>query len=102
MKLAPRRLRDASAPAAERSKMAVFYFHLCDGTDVLLDPEGRELASEMIPTAALAEARAIIAADARDGHIRLDQNIQVRDAAGDTVHSIDFEDAVRVTRPIAH
>jgi hypothetical protein len=78
----------------------MFYFHLCDGTDVLLDPDGRELASEMIPAAALAEARAIIAADARDGHIRLDHDIQVRDAAGDTVHSIAFEDAVRVTHRI--
>jgi hypothetical protein len=83
--------------------MALYYFHLCDGVDVLLDAEGRELASEMIPAAALAEARAIIAADAREGHIVLDQNIEVRDAAGATVHSIAFEDAVRVThQAVAH
>jgi hypothetical protein len=77
--------------------MSIFYFHLRNGTDVLLDAEGRELVSDRVPAAALAEARAIIAADARDGHILLDQNIDVRDAAGKTVHSIAFEDAVHVT-----
>jgi hypothetical protein len=76
--------------------MAIFYFHLCNGSDVLLDPEGRELMSDMVAAAALREARAIIAADARAGAIDLDQNIQVQDAAGITVHIIALEDAVSI------
>lgn len=77
--------------------MAIYYFHLCDGADMLLDPEGRELDPGSVAAAALAEARAIIAADAQGGHIRLDQQIEVRDAAGETVHRLSFEDAVTVT-----
>jgi hypothetical protein len=77
--------------------MAVYYFHLCDGIDVLLDAEGRELERDAIPAAAMAEARAIVAADAIAGHIRLDQNIDVHDAAGTVVHRVAFEDAVHVT-----
>ena len=82
--------------------MAIYYFHLCDGTDMLLDPDGREIDPGSVADAALAEARAIIAADVRDGHIRLDQNIEVHDAAGDIVHRIAFEDAVKVTHLAVH
>lgn len=78
--------------------MATFYFHLCDGTDVLLDADGRDLDPGSIPRVALAEARAMIAADVLDGHARLDQQIEVRDAAGTVVHRLSFEDAVVVTR----
>ncbi|MFL6722332.1 MAG: DUF6894 family protein [Sphingomonas sp.] len=77
--------------------MALYYFHLRDGVDVLLDPEGRELDSGNIAEAALTEARAIISADARNGHVFLDQNIDVQDASGAIVHCIAFEDAVQVT-----
>lgn len=77
--------------------MATYYFHLCDGADVLLDPDGRELESSSLAAAALAEARAIIAADASSGHIYLDQNIEVHDGSGKIVHRIRFEDAVQVT-----
>lgn len=77
--------------------MPTFYFHLCDGTDVLLDPDGRDLDASLIPGAALAEARAMIAADVLDGHVHLDQQIEVRNAAGKMVHRLCFEDAVRVT-----
>jgi hypothetical protein len=77
--------------------MATYYFHLCDGIDVLLDPDGRELDRRSVEAAALAEARAIIAADVRGGHVHLDQQIEVRDAGGDIVHRLTFEDAVTVT-----
>lgn len=77
--------------------MALYFFHLCDGADVLLDPEGRELDPAAIVSAALAEARAMIAADALQGHIRLDQQIEVRDSVGELVHRIAFEDAITVT-----
>jgi hypothetical protein len=77
--------------------MATYYFHLCDGADVLLDPEGRDLGNDAVASAALTEARAIISADATAGHICLDQRIEVRDVRGKLVHRLPFEDAVRVT-----
>jgi hypothetical protein len=80
--------------------MARFYFHLCDGTDVLLDEEGRELDLADIAAAAIAEARAMVAADAVAGHIYLDQAIEVRDADGVVVYCVAFEDAVQVTHEV--
>lgn len=77
--------------------MPRFYFHLCDGTDVLLDADGREIRADMIAAVSLDEARAIIAADARNGHIFLDQTIEVHDSGGEVVHRVAFEDAVHVT-----
>jgi hypothetical protein len=77
--------------------MARYYFHLCDGADVLLDDEGRELQADDLASAALAEARAMMAADALEGHIFLGQKIEIRDEAGTIVHSLEFEDALRVT-----
>jgi hypothetical protein len=81
--------------------MAIYYFHLCDGTDVLLDPDGREVESDLLASAALAEARAIIAADATAGHIYLDQHIEVHDTNGKVVHQVAFEDAVQISRKAA-
>lgn len=77
--------------------MPIYYFHLCDGADIVLDPEGREVPSNSVEEAAFTEARAIIAADAASGHIHLDQQIEVRDADGRTVCRVEFEDAVTVT-----
>lgn len=77
--------------------MATYYFHLCDGTNVLLDPDGRDLDTHAVASAALTEARAIVAADARSGHVFLDQTIEVHDHAGNIVHRISFEDAVTVS-----
>jgi hypothetical protein len=46
--------------------------------------------------AALIEARAIIAADVRDGTIELDQRIDVGDERGVIVHSLPFREAVQI------
>jgi hypothetical protein len=76
--------------------MTIYYFHLRNHADLLLAPDGRYLEVANIPFAALSEARAIIAADARTGSVDLDQNIEVQDATGDVVHRIAFEDAVKI------
>jgi hypothetical protein len=78
--------------------MATYYFHLRNGTDVLLDPEGRQLESTNVAGAALSEARSIMAADCRSGEVDLNQNIEVEDSAGKLVHRISFADAVSITR----
>jgi hypothetical protein len=79
--------------------MAMYFFHLHDGAELLLDPDGRELSSlAAVVAAALFEARAIIGADAQEGKIALGQRIDVEDDTGATVHTLQFEDAVHIVR----
>ena len=77
--------------------MARYFFHLCDGRDALIDPDGRELDEpQMISGAALREARAMISQDALGGRITLHQFIEVRDSGGKLVHSLSFRYAVTI------
>jgi hypothetical protein len=77
--------------------MPLYYFHLRDGVDLLLDPEGRQLdGPEAIPKAALIEARSIIGDDAKNGRILLDQHIDVEDASKNILHTLHFADAVEI------
>jgi hypothetical protein len=70
---------------------------LRDGEDVLLDPDGRKLPSlQAVIAAALKEARSIIGAEAQLGTIRLNQNIEIEDEAGEIVHSLRLKDAVTI------
>lgn len=78
--------------------MPLYYFHLRDGDDVLLDPDGRVLdGAEAIARCALAEARALTGEEARGGRIRLDQRIEVEDADGAVVHRLFFDQAVEIS-----
>jgi hypothetical protein len=76
--------------------LSLYYFHLRNGTDVLLDAEGRELDAAAVAAAALGEARSIISHDALAGRILLDQHIDVENGAGETVHCLAFADAVKI------
>lgn len=77
--------------------MPLYYFHLLDGTDVLLDPEGRELASDdAARLAALKEARSLIAQDALNGDINLAQRLEIFDQSGALIHTVAFRDAVSI------
>jgi len=77
--------------------LALYYFHLTDGHQTLIDPDGREVAdSKQISSLALQEARAMIGQDALAGRIVLNQYIEVRDAAGKLVHQLKFRDAVTI------
>ena len=79
--------------------MANYYFHLRDGDDVLIDPDGRELPSiATVAAATLFEAREIISHDARSGLVRLTHHIDVEDSSGALVHHLDFEDAISLVR----
>ena len=82
--------------------MSLYYFHLRDGADVLLDPEGRELdGGDAIADAALLEARGILSDDAQKGQLMLDQVIDVEDSAGRIVHRLQFADAIAISWPVA-
>ena len=78
--------------------MALYFFHLTDGHETLIDPDGREIAEPgMIDEVALGEARALIAQDALGGRINLKLFIDVRDEKGKLVHQLSFRDAVTVS-----
>ena len=78
--------------------MARYFFHLCDGHEVVIDPEGQEIAeASEVGDRALKEARAMISQDALAGRIRLKQYIEVRDDSGKLVHQLSFRDAVTIS-----
>lgn len=78
--------------------MALYFFHLTDGHQALIDPEGRELEEpSQIAPLALREARAMISQDALGGRIMLNQYIEVRDEDGKLVHQLSFRDAVTIS-----
>ena len=80
--------------------MPLYFFHLRDGTDIILDPEGRELDDrDAIAAAALKEARSIIGHDALSGRIKLNQRIDVEDGSGTVLHTLHFTDAIEIARP---
>lgn len=79
--------------------MPLYFFHLTDGEDTLIDAEGLELRGvEEAKATALLQARDIVSHEALKGSIDLAQRIEVRDEAGAIVCSINFEDAVSVRR----
>lgn len=81
--------------------MALYFFHLCDGQDILIDPEGREISDiSLIAGMALKEARAIIGHEAVSGSIKLHRRIEVFDEAGVMVHRLAFQDAVTIDQTI--
>jgi hypothetical protein len=79
--------------------MGIYFFHLRNGEDVLLDPEGRRLEVGSIAAAALSEARSIMSADCHAGEVDLNQNIDVEDSAGKLIHRVSFADAISIIQP---
>ena len=83
--------------------MSLYYFHLRDSDETVLDTEGRELDGiEEIAAAALLEARGILSVDVLRGELLLDQAIEVEDKAGRIVHHLPFIDAIRIVWPNFH
>lgn len=77
--------------------MALYFFHLCDGHESLIDPDGREITDEsLLGQMAIKEARAIVSHDALAGTIRLNLWIEVRDTNGKLVLRVPFSDAVTI------
>ena len=76
--------------------MPLYFFHLREGNDILLDPEGAEMTPSDIATKALWQARDCMAADLKGGCVDLRYHIDVHDESGAKVHSIAFADAVQI------
>ena len=78
--------------------MALYYFHLIDGHQTLIDPEGRNVVDPaQLGVIALGEARAMMAQDVLGGRIPLNQFIEVRDENGKLIHQLSFRDAVTIS-----
>lgn len=74
-----------------------YYFHLRDGGERLLDPQGVDVDDPaQLERMALKEARAVISQEALEGEINLRQRIEIEDEAGNLIHSLSFADAVRI------
>ena len=74
-----------------------YFFHLRDGSERLLDPQGAEIDDPaLISPMVLREARTLISQEALSGEINLGQRIEVEDDTGRLVHSLQFADAVRI------
>ena len=77
--------------------MARYFFHLRDGSERLLDPQGLDIDdADQLASTALKEARALVAQDALQGKIDLGLRLEVEDEHGNLVHALRFADAVRL------
>jgi hypothetical protein len=78
----------------------LYFFHLRNGEDRLLDPEGAHLADFAAITArALREARNIMGNDIMaSGRLDLGYHIDVEDEGGAVVHRLAFPDALCATK----
>ena len=79
--------------------MARYFFHLRDGTDYLIDPEGTELPElEAAREMALLCARDTLSNELKDGLLDLRYRIDVEDAEGIVVHSLPLGSAFETMR----
>lgn len=77
--------------------MARYFLHLRDGTNELLDPEGREFPTlEVMRDAVLFTARDLIAGDVRNGLVDFRFRIDVHDETGAIVYSFPFKHAFSI------
>lgn len=83
--------------------MPTYYFHLRNGSDILLDPEGRDLPNlNGIKHVALVEARALLSQEVLNGRINLGQRLDIEDDSGRIVHSLPFVEAVEIVEFRSH
>ena len=79
--------------------MPLFYFHVCNGTGLAEDEEGRELPDvEAARAEALRGARSIMSEEMRDGQLNLASFIEVEDESRRHLFTLPFEDAFRISR----
>jgi hypothetical protein len=80
--------------------MPLYFFHLRNAEDRVIDDEGRRIDDvSMVPELAQREARGIISADALTGHIDLDQRIEVEDENGLILLTLPLAHAVQINAP---
>ena len=77
--------------------MPLYFFHLRDGEDVVLDLEGTELADmNAVRVLALQHARTLISEGVKEGGVPLHLSLEVRDGDGRLCWTLPFKDAVEL------
>ncbi len=82
--------------------MARYFFHLRDGVDDLLDPDGIEFKTmDAVKAAVLHNVRDLIAGDVRTGIIDFRYRIDAEDENGQIVYSLPFKHAINIIPELA-
>ncbi len=77
--------------------MPLYFMHLRDGSEEIIDPEGTEHASlGALRTAVLASVRDLISGDVKRGVIDFRFRIDAEDEGGDIVYSLPFQHALNI------
>ncbi len=77
--------------------MPLYFLHLRDHVDEMLDPEGVDLPNlEAAKKAVVEAARDIMSGDVRNGVIDLRYRIDVENEKGSVVYPLPFEHAVNI------
>ena len=76
--------------------MPRYFMHLIDSVDILLDPDGVELASEAVASRTLFIARDCMANDVKEGRLDLHYRIEVQNEGGEVIHCLEFKDALKI------
>jgi hypothetical protein len=76
--------------------MPLYFMHLRNSTDEVLDPDGVLMSEDAVPGAALLAARDCMAHDLLSGRLELNYRIDVHNEAGEIVHTLQFADAVEI------
>ena len=77
--------------------MALYFMHLRDGTDEMLDPEGKDFATlDELRTAVLFSARDLMAGDLRNGVLDFRFRIDAEDERGTVVYTLPFASALSI------
>ncbi len=77
--------------------MPLYFFHLRNGADLMLDDEGRDLEGPAeVAAIALLEARSLMSQDVLNGEISLNQRLDVEDEQHNLVYSLSFDNAIAI------
>ena len=79
--------------------MPLFFLHLRNHVDEVLDPEGVEYRDfEALKRAVIVASRDVMSGDIRNGIIDLRYRIDAEDEGGKTVYTLPFSAAVQIIR----
>ena len=77
--------------------MTLYFLHLRDSVDELLDPEGQEYADlEALKKAVLFSGRDLLAGDIRNGIVDLRYRLDAENSQGQIVYTLPFKHAFSI------
>ena len=77
--------------------MPLFYLHIRSGADLMTDDEGFDFPDLAAARhEAVRGARSIMSADVLEGELQLDQSIEIHDASGRALASVQFGDVLNI------